>query len=325
MANQRARKAWYKRARGPWAWLIYAAVRTVFAVMQAFPVDWNLRTARLLAVIWRRLLPRHYGRAVEHLTAANGNEYSRGEIERLAGRCLESTTMFAVEAVCLPRVVNRLTLSRYIQLVHFDEVLELLIEGRGLILVTGHYGSFELPGHLLASLGFSTCAVMRPLDNAYLNEFIVSSRRTHGLELLDKKGAMLHAEDVIRDGSLLAFIGDQDAGRKGMFVSFFGRPASTYKSIGLLAMATQCPIVVGFARRLGDRARYEVGAERIIRPHEWAEQADPLRWITQEYTSAIETIVRADPSQYLWIHRRWKSQPRAGRTESAPRFEEAQR
>jgi len=114
------------------------------------------------------------------------------------------------------------------------------------------------------------------------------------------------------------FIGDQDAGRKGVFVDFFGQTASTYKSIGLLAMASGCPIVVGYARRCGNVARYEVGVQRIIHPHEWESRSAPLHWITQTYTTAIEETVRDAPEQYLWIHRRWKSQPRHARKRPAP-------
>ena len=298
---------------GPGAWLAYIAVRAVFAVMQAFPIDWNLRTARVLARIWAVVLPRHRQRALAHLSDALGHDYPMSRISRLADLCLESVTMFAVEAICLPRLINAFTWSRYIRLVNFDDAVRLMLNGAGVILVTGHYGSFEVMGHLLAALGFDITAVMRPLDNVYLNRFMVASRRTHGLTLLDKKGAMNSAEGLLADGALLAFIGDQDAGRKGIFVDFFGRPASTYKSIALLAMATGSPIVVGYARRRGNVARYEVGVPRIIYRHEWEQQTDPLRWITQEYTSAIESFVREAPEQYLWIHRRWKSRPKRER------------
>jgi len=299
---------------GPFAWLTYVAVRAVFAVMQAFPIDWNLQTARILARIWAVVLPRHRQRALAHLSAVFGDVYPMSRISRLADRSLESVTMFAVEAICLPRLINAFTWSRYLRPVNLDDAVRLFLRGKGVILVTGHYGSFEVIGHLLAALGFDIAAVMRPLDNVYLNRFIVASRRTHGLTLLDKKGAMESAEKMLGDGALLSFIGDQDAGRKGLFVDFFGRPASTYKSIGLLAMATGAPIVVGYARRRGNVARYDVGVQRIIHPHEWEQQEDPLRWITQEYTSAIEAFVREDPEQYLWIHRRWKSRPKSEKT-----------
>ncbi len=300
---------------GARAWLVYIGVRAVFAIMQVFPIDWNLRTARILAKVWAVILPRHRQRAVAHLSAAYGGSLPMGRISRFADLCLESVTMFVVEVICLPRLINAFTWSRYIELKDFDDALRLILSGKGVIFVTGHFGSFEVMGHLLAALGFDMTAVMRPLDNVYLNRFVVASRRTHGLTMLDKKGAMSSAEALLADGRLLAFIGDQDAGRKGIFVDFFGRPASTYKSIGLLAMATGAPIVVGYARRLGNAARYEVGVPRIIRAEEWEQQPDPLRWITQEYTSAIESFVRLAPEQYLWIHRRWKSRPKSGRAE----------
>lgn len=221
--------------------------------------------------------------------------------------------MFGVEAACLPRLINSSGWNRHVDLVGFDQALEAIVEGRGAILVSGHYGSFEVMGHVLGALGHDVVAIMRPLDNVYLNRFLVKSRRINGLTVLNKKGAMGQAIEILEDGRLLALIGDQDAGRKGMFVDFFGRPASTYKSIGLLAMSRQCPIVVGYARRQGNRARYEFGVQRVIHPHEWESQDDPLRWITQTYTTAIEEIARVEPEQYLWIHRRWKSRPRVRR------------
>lgn len=308
-----------KTKSGPGAWLFYIAVRTVFAVLQIFPIDWNLVTARWLARHWPRVMPRHRNRALRHLTAALGDVYTPSQISRLADRCLESVAMFAVEVICLPRLITGLTWSRYIRLRNFDETLALILNGQGVILVTGHYGSFEVAAHLLSVLEYDVVAVMRPLDNVYLNRFVVRTRRTHGLTVLDKKGAITGAERALEDGKLLMFVGDQDAGRKGLFVDFFSRPASTYKSIGLLAMACGCPIVVGYARRRGDVAKYEVGVQRIIHPREWEHQDDPLRWITQAYTSAIEEMVRDAPEQYLWIHRRWKSQPQATRRRSRNR------
>ncbi len=305
-----------QRKSGPRAWLFYIAVRTAFAVMQIFPIDRNLRTARWLARIWIRVLPVHRDRAIAHLSAALGDAYTPGEIGRIADRCLESVAMFAVEVICLPRLINSFTWNRYVRLVNLQEVVDLILSGQGVILVTGHYGPFELPGHVLAGLGFDVVAVMRPLDNVYLNRFVLQTRRTRGLTLLDKKGATARAEKTLEDGALLAFVGDQDAGRKGLFVDFFGRPASTYKSIALLAMSTGCPIVVGYARRRGHVARYDVGVERIIYRHEWERQEAPLHWITQTYTAAIEAMVREAPEQYLWIHRRWRSKPRNKKNKS---------
>jgi KDO2-lipid IV(A) lauroyltransferase len=77
-----------------------------------------------------------------------------------------------------------------------------------------------------------------------------------------------------------------------------------------LALEHNAPVVVGYARRIGPGFRYEVGCAEIIEPSEWTGTADDVRLLTQRYTSALETIIRRDPDQYLWLHRRWKHQPK---------------
>jgi KDO2-lipid IV(A) lauroyltransferase len=160
-------------------------------------------------------------------------------------------------------------------------------------------------------MGFPIVAVMRPLDNEYINSYLMDVRAKRGLQLLYKKGVSRSADEILSNGGVLAFIADQNAGHKGLFVDFFGCKASTYKSIALLAIQHQVPIVVGYARRRGKRFEYEVGVNRVIEPAEWAGREDELYWITQEYTRAIEDFVREQPEQYLWIHRRWKSRPKS--------------
>lgn len=297
-----------KERRGMTAWAQYALFRIVSALLNLFPINLNLKTARLLSRGWRLLMPRHRERAIRHLEMAMGNALTPEQRARIADECLAHWTMFAVELLCAPRLISRATWHHYLTPRDLHEPLRMALSGRGAIIITGHYGNWELLGHLIACFGLPIAAVMRPLDNVYLNDYLVRNRATHGLKLLNKSGATAQAEALLRQGYLVGFIADQDAGRKGLFVNFFGRPASTYKSIGLLAMHTRVPIIVGYARRTGSTFHYEVVAKRIIHPEEWESQPDPLRWITQTYTEQIEIIARCDPTQYLWIHRRWKSQ-----------------
>jgi len=115
---------------------------------------------------------------------------------------------------------------------------------------------------------------------------------------------------ILEQKGVVGFIADQNAGPKGVFVDFFGRKASTYKSIALLAMQYNVPVVIGYARRLGDQFRFRMATQDIIHPEDWNAQPEPMRYITQRYTTAIENIVRKDPGQYLWVHRRWKTRPK---------------
>jgi KDO2-lipid IV(A) lauroyltransferase len=181
---------------------------------------------------------------------------------------------------------------------------------QGLIMLTGHYGNWEILGYVLATLGFETTSVARPLDNPYINQWLLGVREKKGQKIIAKKGATSEIPDVLQAGGTVGFIADQNAGSKGIFVDFFGRKASTYKSIGLLAMEYRVPVIIGYARRINSRFKFIVGTQDIIWPADWDAQADPLRYITQRYTRAIEDFVREDPGQYLWVHRRWKTRPR---------------
>jgi KDO2-lipid IV(A) lauroyltransferase len=311
-------------------YLQYLAVRSVWALFAMAPIEANLATMRWLGRLWftlphalpgkSRLLSRfreHRNRAEQHIRLSFPHLDDR-RVSKMALQSMQQMAMLAVEFLSTPHRIDPWNWSRHVRLSRLDEAIRILLDRRGCIMLTGHYGNWELLGYTLAVLGFDVVAVMRPLDNEYLNRYLLDRREQSGLRLLYKKGATRSAEDVIRSGGALCFIADQNAGSKGLFVDFFGRKASTYKSIGLLAMQTQVPIIVGCARRTSRRFEYEVCVNRIIRPDEWRDKDDPLRWITQEYSTAMEDFIRVAPEQYLWIHRRWKSRPRDERQPSAP-------
>ena len=177
-------------------------------------------------------------------------------------------------------------------------------------MLTGHYGNWEILGYVLATLGFESTAVARPLDNPYINEWVFGVRERQGQKVVGKKGATHEITGLLGSGGAVGFVADQNAGHKGIFVDFFGRKASTYKSIGLLAMQYEVPVLIGYSRRIDGRFRFKLATQDIIWPADWKDQPDPLVYITQRYTKAIEDFVREDPSQYLWLHRRWKTRPK---------------
>ncbi len=224
--------------------------------------------------------------------------------------------MLAVDVLWAPRLVGKHNWRRYSRFKMAEQAKWLMHEGKGLITVTAHYGNFEIMGYMLSLFGFNIYSIARPLDNKFINRYLYDVRRRKGQKIIDKKGAAELMSDTALRGATLGFIADQDAGKKGVFVDFFGRKASTYKSIGLLAISNNVPIVVGYSRRIGNRFCFEMGVSRIIFPEEWANKDDPLRWVTAEYTRAIEQFIREEPTQYWWLHRRWKHRPKEELQES---------
>ena len=291
-------------------WALYVAVRLVAVAMHVFPVNVNLQTARLLGSGMYLIDKRHRERALGNLRRSFP-DLSEKQRERLAHRSMQQMVMLFVEVLFTTRLIRLDTWRRYVELENFDDVLKLLVRrDRGLLLLTGHYGNWEILGYVLATLGFETVSIARPLDNRYLSEFLFGVRERTGQKIIAKKGATPEVQVTLEDKGAVGFIADQNAGAKGLFVDFFGRKASTYKSIGLVAMEYDAPVVIGYARRVNDRFHFKVGAQDIIYPEDWKSQDDPLRYITQRYTKAIEDIVRVDPGQYWWVHRRWKTRPK---------------
>lgn len=293
--------------------LVYVAVRAISMLLHCFPIDMNLRTARAIGHAGYYLRRGTRERMLENL-GHSFPEFTDRHREQIARRSLQHLIMFVVELLFTTRLVRLDTWAKYCELENFREVLELLlVRERGMIMLTGHYGNWEILGYVLATLGFETTSVARPLDNPYLNEWVMGVRERQGQKIIGKKGATSEVTQVLDQGGTIGFIADQNAGPKGIFVDFFGRKASTYKSIGLLAMQYEVPVVIGYARRVNDRFHFRMGVQDVIYPRDWKTQDDPLRYITQRYTSGIEATVRAEPTQYLWAHRRWKTRPKEER------------
>jgi KDO2-lipid IV(A) lauroyltransferase len=296
--------------------LLYVAVRMASAALHCFPVDANLQTAQLIGKGMYIVDRKHRRRAMHNLRRSFPAAPER-RLERLAAQSMEQMVMLAVEVLFTTRLIRLDTWARHCTLENFSEVLQLLMKpGQGLIMLTGHYGNWEILGYVLATLGFETTSVARPLDNPYLNEWVMGVRERQGQRIVGKKGATVEVVEVLDRGGAVGFIADQNAGSKGIFVDFFGRKASTYKSIGLLAMQYNVPVVIGYARRQEGKFKFALGVQDVIYPSQWQQEEDPLRYITQRYTRGIEDVVRADPGQYLWTHRRWKTRPKGEEPEA---------
>src|SRR5581483_7549295 len=118
-------------------------------------------------------------------------------------------------------------------------------------------------------------------------------------------------QDILDAGGILATVADQDAGPRGIFVDFFGRPASTHKAVALMALEHNVLLLVGGAARIGSAMEYESPAEDLIDPEEYRNRPDAVHALTQRFTSALERMIRRHPEQYFWLHRRWKHAPRS--------------
>jgi len=179
----------------------------------------------------------------------------------------------------------------------------------GVIFVTAHIGCWEVLGEAGTCLGYPVMSVARPLDNPLLDDYVREIRESAGQEIIPKDGALRHALSGLRSGRNLAFLIDQDARRKGVFVDFMGKPASTHVSVARLAISTGAPVAFVYCRRIEGQDRFAAVITDVIRPRPDAGRDEEVLRITQQLTRDLEDVVRRWPGDWLWMHDRWKTYP----------------
>ncbi|MGL5095296.1 MAG: lysophospholipid acyltransferase family protein, partial [Planctomycetia bacterium] len=254
---------------------------------------------------------RHRTIATANLVSAFGDDLSPVQRDRIVRDCYRHFVRVAVEILHIPRTMRAATWRKIVDAENFAPVVDCVLGRRPSIIVTGHFGNWEIAGYLLGAVGVRSYAIARDLDNPYLHEFLTTFREHSGQTVLSKKGDYERIEQVLADGGVLVSVADQSAGERGLFVDFFGRPASTHKAVALLSLQFDAPICVGYAYRQGSGFHFRGGCGPMIDPRDYADRSDAVAAITQTFTTQLEDIVRQAPEQYFWLHNRWKHQPKA--------------
>jgi KDO2-lipid IV(A) lauroyltransferase len=211
-----------------------------------------------------------------------------------------------VEIAHAPRKIHETNWRDFLTLHNADTLTRLGLGDRPIVVVSAHFGNFEMAGYLLAILGFPTYTVARTIDNPYVDSFLNRFRSRTGQHMIPKDGGYDQIVEVLARGQMMSFLADQYAGSRGCWVEFFGRPASTHKAIALFALSHDAPLVVGYARRKNRPLHYDMIIQSVADPRSGEEHVSSVPRLTQWYTSELERAIRAAPEQYWWLHRRWK-------------------
>ena len=178
------------------------------------------------------------------------------------------------------------------------------LRGKGALLLSGHFGSFELVGAALARFN-PVDFIVKPLSNTLVEKRIERLRRDAGLGLVPTGPGVRAVFRTLRAGRWVGILADQDARRHGVFVPFFGRLASTPEGPARLALATGAAIVIGTDHRESD-GRHVIRLDPPYFPEGPLDDANVLR-LTAWHTAALEQRIRESPASWFWLHRRWKS------------------
>jgi KDO2-lipid IV(A) lauroyltransferase len=225
----------------------------------------------------------------------------RGCFENL-GRLLGVFSQFAT--------ANTQTLRSIVDcegLEHLDAARE---SGRGVILFTGHVGAWELSSFALSLFDYPLSFLVRRIDNPKIEKLVDERRERLGNRTIDKRSAAREMLQIVHSGGTLGILVDLNTlDREGIFVDFFGVPASTTFMLAKLALRTDALVLPVFAPWDRERQRFLLKIDEPLSIERSGNDEDEVRRLTQQFTGVVEKYVRRYPEQWLWIHRRWKTRP----------------
>jgi KDO2-lipid IV(A) lauroyltransferase len=286
-----------------------ALAASVSAVARRLPRRVALAVGRRLGRLWGRLDRRHFAIASDNLRRA----FPGWEEARIATTAAGVYSHFGAMLMDLLWMQHRPVeeLLAHADVEGLDELRAAVAEGRGVVCPTAHFGNWEFQGCASAALLGPVSVIARPLDNPRLDRRLVRLRASTGNTVIYKQRALGQVMKTIRAGGLVAILIDQNVQEKdGVFVRFFGRPACTTTVAAALALKTGCAIVPVRCPS-GPDGRYRMVYGPRVQWRASGRRDEDIPALTQHLTSIIEGWIREQPDEWLWLHRRWKTQPHA--------------
>lgn len=241
--------------------------------------------------------------AYSNLRAAFSREKTPVQLRKLTKKVYGSLTRVFFEILTLTKVNSRY-IDKYVDIVNPNNMLKIAGYPKGIIFLSAHFGNWELSGMVSAANGFPLVVLAREQKMKKLNELINRLRESKGLEVVSKGITTRYLVETLRAGKMIGMVGDQDAGKSGELIEFFGRQASTAPGSARIASKTGAYILPAFmARTKGPYHRL------IIEEPIKIEKGEDLRPHLLQYNRLLEKYIRMYPDQWLWLHKRWKSTP----------------
>jgi KDO2-lipid IV(A) lauroyltransferase len=285
------------------------AVRSLLGAIGALPLETSMRFGKSVGRFLAKKFPKLKKTALRNLEIAFP-EMSVAERGRIASGTFESLGRHLGFVAHFKKFKHE-DIRHLVEVVGKEEYFDPAhATGRGILFFTGHFGSWEVFNLLPPSFGYEMNILVRRIDNPLVENFVDKMRTRFGSVTLDKTRAARQMFRALENGELLGILADLNVQEKeGVFVDFFGVPASTSVSIAKLAVKTNAVVIPAFAVWEEAKNKYVVYLEPPVEYKEGDNSPENIRDLTQKITAVVEKYVRRYPEQWLWIHKRWNTRP----------------
>jgi KDO2-lipid IV(A) lauroyltransferase len=287
--------------------LEYYALRGLIRALSAVSFETARRFGAAVGGLGYRPLGIRRG-VVERQIAAAFPGLPKDEVARLARAAYRNFGRTTVEIALGSQRGTRGVLEMFESEDDLSPLRRALDAGKGVILVTGHLGNWELGAGYVAARGVPIHAIARRQSNPLFDDYLNRTREALGVHVIPDHDAVRRAARAFGEGKLVAFVADQGVmGLASTFVPFFGRPAKTPRGAAVFAIRLQLPVFFGTAV-MQPSGKYHLVMREVEVVQTGDREADVDATVAR-FTRALEAQVRRYPEQYFWHHRRWRRQP----------------
>jgi KDO2-lipid IV(A) lauroyltransferase len=288
--------------------LEYAVARTLLSGLGLLPRPVAIATGRGVGRIAYGLSDRLRRTGFRNLELAFP-EISERERERILRGCFKNLGRLLGEFSQFPHATPE-SLHQIVECEGLENLQAAQALGRGVILFTGHLGAWELSSFALSAFGYPISFLVRRIDNPLVERLIEKTRTRFGNRSIDKRAAMRPMLRTLRAGGTLGILVDLNTQpHEGVFVDFFGIPASTTSGVAALALRTGAAVLPVFAPWDEKRQRFVLYVDPPLSITPSGDTKEDIRQVTSLFTSVVESYIRRFPEQWLWIHKRWNNRP----------------
>jgi len=283
------------------------AATCLLTLARWLPRPWLLSIGSTAGALADRFDRRHTSVALKNLELAFGDALSPDQRRRIVRACWRHYGRITCDAAAFHRLSSE-DIGRRIRYEGLEHLRAAHGEGKGVLLVMGHFGHWELVAYMQAFLGYPLVGITNPLANPRLEAILESLRSGSGNVAIPKEGALRGVLRALARGMGVVVMIDQDARESGIFVPFFGRMSSTIPTVGTLHLKTRAAVIAAFSYPEPDGG-WRIVYERLSFPGLTGDRERDVRRITAETTALLEARIRERPELWLWMHRRWKTPP----------------
>ena len=286
--------------------MLYNALMFLSRLIRLLPYGALLFLGRIFGNLYYIFIKKQRERAVAQMMPAL--KISESDARKLVRESFVNLARNMLEIFYMPNL-NEKNLSKYIEIDHLDRMKNALAEGHGVVVLTGHVGTWEWLSAAFTLNGLPVTAIAKLQPNQEYSRALDDLRATINVEIFNRgTSELLAAGRALKKGKILGFLADQDAGPGGAFIEFLGKVASTPMGPAVFSKKFKSPVIPAFILRQPN-GRHLV---KIFEPMYFEDTGDAdgdLLRCTEKMTRLLEKIILENPTQWLWFQKRWNTPP----------------